>query len=61
MSVNTRYMAATDKSALNRYIDLESPTGRVMAEYIWIDGTGEGLRCKCKTLESEPKQVSGTT
>ena len=27
---------------------------RVMCEYIWIDGSGEGIRSKCRTMEEEP-------
>merc|ERR1712055_225744 len=49
--------AQTNKTVLDRYLSL--PQGnRVQALYIWIDGTGEGLRSKTKTLEKKPKSVS---
>merc|ERR1712142_782751 len=48
--------AHTDKVVLQKYLSL--PQGeRVQALYIWIDGTGEGLRSKTKTLDKEPKTV----
>jgi len=49
--------AETNKAVLQKYLAL--PQGnRVQALYIWIDGTGEGLRSKTKTLEKVPKDVS---
>jgi len=46
----------TDKNLLAKYLKLEQPNESVMAEYIWIDGTGEGVRSKCRTLQGEPSK-----
>eukprot|EP00106_Octopus_bimaculoides_P011869 XP_014779311.1 PREDICTED: glutamine synthetase-like [Octopus bimaculoides] len=53
------YPATTDKTVLNHYLELPQDKNNVMCEYIWIDGTGEGLRSKCRTLEAVPTQPSG--
>jgi len=49
--------AQTNKTVLSKYLHLEQK-GRVQACYIWIDGTGQGIRNKTKTLDSKPKDVS---
>eukprot|EP00795_Rhopilema_esculentum_P004551 gene4551-20804_t len=54
-------MAATlyrglNQNVLNKYMDLETH-GKVMVQYVWIDGSGQHLRCKTKTLDFEPTEV----
>lgn len=49
----------TNKQVLDKYLQLEQPDDGIMAEYVWIDGTGEGIRSKCKTLNAEPKSPKG--
>ncbi|XP_070614299.1 glutamine synthetase-like [Erythrolamprus reginae] len=51
-------MSVSQSSKLNKGIRdqyMKLPQGKkAMATYVWIDGSGEGLRCKTKTLMQEP-------
>lgn len=50
--------ALINKSVYDRYADL-SCGGGVIATYVWIDGTGEDIRAKDRTLDAVPKSPKG--
>nr|CAD7395189.1 unnamed protein product [Timema cristinae] len=49
--------ATLDKTILNKYLSLPQPSNKVQATYIWIDGTGENVRAKDRTLDFLPKSI----
>ncbi|XP_058812801.1 glutamine synthetase 2 cytoplasmic isoform X2 [Topomyia yanbarensis] len=50
--------AHINKTLLDKYMSLPLPEGKIIATYIWIDGTGENVRCKDRTLEFIPDKPS---
>ncbi|KAH8354687.1 hypothetical protein KR084_002575, partial [Drosophila pseudotakahashii] len=47
--------ARINKTILDRYLSLPLQENVVQATYVWIDGTGEDLRCKDRTLDFIPQ------
>ena len=48
----------TNKTVMDRYRELQDGIEQVRAMYIWIDGSGQNLRCKTRTLDFEPTDPS---
>jgi glutamine synthetase len=44
MNAATTNTPVLDKAVLRRYLELPQPDNKIMATYIWIDGTEENVR-----------------
>jgi len=48
----------TENNVLQKYLDLPIEGDKVQAMYVWIDGSGETMRSKSRTLDFPPNKPS---
>ncbi len=58
-TANLGATSTLNKTILAKHLQLEQPDQQVQVMYVWIDGTGENLRCKTKTMTAEPQVPDG--
>lgn len=51
--------ALISKKVLDRYLSLEFADSKIMATYIWIDGSEQIMHSKDRVLDFVPKSVKG--
>jgi len=49
---------ASNPVTLESYMNLPQPSDRILAEYVWIGGSMQDLRCKTKTLSKVPQSIA---
>ncbi|CAF1288735.1 unnamed protein product [Adineta steineri] len=54
---STNDIRQLDQLITQKYLNLPQPSNKILATYIWIDGTGEQLRSKTKTISKVPHNV----
>lgn len=45
-----------NQAVLDKYMDLDTG-GFIQANYIWIDGSGQSMRSKTRTLDYDPQDI----
>jgi len=53
----TTNVRALDQLITKKYLSLPQPTDKFLATFVWIDGTGEQLRAKTKTVFKVPEKA----
>lgn len=48
-----------NKKITEHFLSLPQPDDKIQVMYVWIDGTGETMRCKTKTMDSVPQKPEG--